>query len=240
MCFAKSAILVIALSSQSLAGVASFQGFGDLPGGSNFSEAKGLSPDGSVVVGRAASASGSEAFRWTAEGGMVGLGDLPGGSFFSGAADISADGSVISGTGRSASGVEAFRWTAEGGMVGLGDLPGGSFRSIATDASADGSVVVGHANSETGHEAFIWDQFNGMRSVHDLLVNELSIDLTGWSFIGATDVSADGMTIVGSGINPDGFIEAWIATIPEPSSLILLAASGVAVAQRRRSKRQAA
>ena len=36
-----------------------------------------MSADGSVVVGRGASASGIEAFRWTASGGMVGLGHLP-------------------------------------------------------------------------------------------------------------------------------------------------------------------
>ncbi len=36
----------------------------------------GLSADGSVVVGVSNSASGTEAFRWTAGGGMVGLGDL--------------------------------------------------------------------------------------------------------------------------------------------------------------------
>ena len=35
-------------------------------------------------------------------------------------------------------------------------------------------------------------------------------------------ISADGMTIVGSGTNPDGLREAWVATIPEPATLSLL------------------
>ena len=53
---------------------------GDLPGGVFNSGANAVSGDGSVVVGTGSSASGSQAFRWTAGGGMVGLGFLPGGN----------------------------------------------------------------------------------------------------------------------------------------------------------------
>jgi probable HAF family extracellular repeat protein len=60
---------------------ASFQGLGDLSGGSFYSYANGVSADGSVVVGRGSSANGNEAFRWTQGTGMVGLGDLSGGIF---------------------------------------------------------------------------------------------------------------------------------------------------------------
>ena len=55
-------------------------GLGDLPGGEFYSDASGVSADGSVD--RRAPAPpppASEAFRWTSGGGMVGLGDLPGG-----------------------------------------------------------------------------------------------------------------------------------------------------------------
>jgi hypothetical protein len=38
-----------------------------------------------------------EAFRWTAESGMVGLGDLPDGQVLSNALGVSADGSVVVG-----------------------------------------------------------------------------------------------------------------------------------------------
>src|ERR1043166_4071537 len=128
---------------------ASFQGLGDLSGGSFFSTAYGVSADGSVVVGLGNSGSGTEAFRWTSSGGMVGLGDLGGGSFFSQAFSGSADSSVVVGLGTSGSGYEAFRWTSGGGMAGLGFIPGATSYSIANGVSADGSVVVGDGGRES-------------------------------------------------------------------------------------------
>jgi probable HAF family extracellular repeat protein len=185
-------------------------GLGDLPGGSFRSDASAVSADGSFVVGRGESASGQEAFRWTSGTDMVGLGDLPGGSFFSDAEDVSADGSVVVGRSLSASGQEAFRWTSGTGMVGLGDLPGGSFSSRARGVSADGSVVVGEGFADLGSEAFIWDDTIGMRNLRSVLVSDFGLDLTGWQLEDAQDVSADGSTIAGIGINPFGNEEAWI------------------------------
>jgi len=50
-------------------------------------------------------------------------------------------------------------------------------------------------------------------------------------------VSADGRVIVGTGVNPVGHSEAWIATVPEPSTLVLSATGVLALlvlARRRR------
>ena len=120
-----------------------FQGLGDLPGGVFFSEAAGVSADGSTVVGFGNGHMGLGAFRWTLSDGMVGLGDLPGGSYASRAFAVSADGSTIVGRGVSASGPEAFRWTRAAGMLGLGDLPGGIFVGGACEVAAAGETGVG-------------------------------------------------------------------------------------------------
>ncbi|GCL47825.1 PEP-CTERM sorting domain-containing protein [Microcystis aeruginosa] len=187
-------------------------GLGDFPGGGFGSIARGVSADGSVVVGYGFSANGQEAFRWTQATGMVGLGDLAGGSFSSTANGVSADGSVVVGESESANGNEAFRWTQATGMVGLGDLPGGFF-SEPFGVSGDGSVVVGQSSSANGSEAFIWNSSQGMRSLQEVLTNDYGLNLTGWTLRGATAISADGLSIVGTGTNPNGNTEAWLANL---------------------------
>ena len=199
-------------------------GLGDLPGGDFYSDASGVSADGSVVVGSSKSASSggtgtgrTEAFRWAQATGMVGLGDLPGGLFYSKANGVSADGSVVVGVSEGANGNEAFRWTQATGMVGLGVLPGGYFSSSALGVSADGSVVVGYSDSE--NEAFIWNSTQGMRSLKQVLTNDYGLNLNGWDLTSANAISADGLTIVGSGFDPMGNGEYWIARLdpqPEP------------------------
>ena len=72
-----AALLLTLLASRATA--VSFVSLGDLPGGRFQSAAIGVSGDGHVVVGEGSSPQGREAFRWTAETGMIGLGDLPGG-----------------------------------------------------------------------------------------------------------------------------------------------------------------
>jgi probable HAF family extracellular repeat protein len=313
--------LAIGLGAPVARATPAFIGLGFLPGGSPIaSQANSISDDGSVVVGGSSSASGVQAFMWTAAGGLVGLGDLPGGTFGSGAHGASADGSVVVGMGSSASGfeafrrtsatgmvglgvlpgftdsqaigvsadgsvvvggsgtfeldtaeafrwtettgmvslgngdftysaasgvladgsvvvgqggpefmnLEAFRWTEATGMVGLGFLPGGppANWSSAWGVSADGSIVVGESYSATagGNAAFVWDAVNGMRSLEDILVEQcgLGTQLAGWALETAWDVSADGRTIVGSGYNPSGQPEAWIAFLPAPGTAPLV------------------
>ena len=214
---------------------AGMAGLGDLPGGSTESQAFDLSGDGSVVVGYGKSSSGTEAFRWTTEAGMAGLGDLPGGPFGSKATACSTDGTIVVGGARSAAGWEAFRWTDGGDMIGLGDLPGGSVQSEARDVSADGSVVVGIADMGAAiQKAFIWDAVHGIRSLQDVLI-EQGDDLTGWTLMNAEAISDDGLTIVGIGKNSSGQSEAFVATIPEPATLSLLALGGLAILRRRRA-----
>jgi len=107
-------------------------------------------------------------------------------------------------------------------MQPLGDLPGGNFASHAFGVSADGSVVVGRSITASGFEAFVWDAASEMRNLKDVLVDGGS-DLTGWTLTSAEAISDNGRTIVGTGLNPDGNNEGWIAQIPPPSQKIILA-----------------
>ncbi len=129
-----------------------------LPGGSNFSEAWGISGSGLVVVGDSESGNGPEAAKWI--GGVVtGLGDLPGGAFSSSALAASGDGSIIVGYGTSAtSGFlgEAVYWDAAGihsikdSLAAAGvDLTGWDLE-VANAVSADGRRIVGNGTDPTG------------------------------------------------------------------------------------------
>ena len=188
-----------------------------------------VSADGSTIVGYCR---GFKAFRWTQETGTLSLGDLLGGPVASQALGVSADGSVIVGdsAGENTTGYashEAFRWTQETEMVGLGSLPGGTPQSTAAGVSADGSIVVGQSDmlaSWEGGVPIIWDAEHGMRNLHELLIDDYGLgeSLQGWTLERATGVSADGRVIVGWGTNPAGQPEAWLAVVPEPSSIALL------------------
>ena len=75
-----------------------------------------------MIVGKAGTAKGIEAFRWTAAGGFHGLGDLAGGAFESMAFDVSADGATVVGVAQTELGPEAFVWDAAHGMRRVQDV----------------------------------------------------------------------------------------------------------------------
>jgi len=222
-------------------------GLGDLPGGERLSKAIAVSADGAVVTGTGSTDSGANAFIWTQDQGMVGLLDDSATFWQSFAENISADGKVIVGYGSVVgdSNLRAFRWTAEEGIVALGSLPGFETSSVAAAASGDGQIVVGGISGSGRDEtAFVWDALHGMRSLQSLLIEEFGLGqaLSGWTLEGATDISANGLTIVGHGENPDGELEAYLVrldrplTAPEPSSLALLHGATLLAALGRRRR----
>jgi probable HAF family extracellular repeat protein len=168
---------------------------------------------------------------WSEQTGAVDLGDLPGGRDYTATRAISADGRTVVGTSSSSDGViegEAFRWTAASGIVGLGDFFGGHSDSAAQGVSGDGAIVVGAGNGENFVQAaFLWTNELGMVDLRAYLVSQGVGNLGGWTLGGATAISADGSTIVGWGTNPQGVTEGWVATIPEPSSLLLIGVGGL-------------
>jgi uncharacterized membrane protein len=221
-------------------------GLGRPAGSDGYSTAKGVSADGSVVVGwEGQTVYGTppdisiyfpiRPFRWTADTGRVRLGLLPGDDAYrdsqAGATGVSADGSVVVGFSSGFDQAQAVRWTIDGGVTGLGRLPG-HIASVATAVSGDGNTVVGTSmrpfpeqeGEFNGPIPFVWDEAHGMRSLGEVL-SGLSVDISGWILdeYYTPVISADGSTVIGS----SGY-GGWVATIPEPAALPLLALAGCA------------
>ena len=170
---------------------------------------RGMSADGSVLVGMSETTTGNEAARWTQGTGLVGLGHFPEGTS-SYATAASSDGSVIVGASNSGtSDQQAFRWTAATGLVNLGTLPGDD-TSTAQDVSADGSVVVG----QSGSRAMVWTESAGIQALPGADIRSI-----------AKAVSADGTVILGDN-DFDGphIVEAFRWT--EASGIVMINDTG--------------
>lgn len=198
-----------------------------------------ISGDGARIVGIGydAFSSNPQFQAFMAETGQTGrlLGTLPG-YVRSAAVAISTDGSTVVGHSEAATGpVRAFRWTDAELMQPLPDSQEGLRPVIASDVSADGSVIVGSGFGPNGSELFIWTQKQGTFSLVEVMVAAgiSSVQFDDWELTEITGISADGKTLVGNGINPNGDREAWIATVPEPASALLLALPGLILTRRR-------
>jgi len=135
-------------------------GLGDLPGGAFWSEAHSVSADGSVIVGEATPATIVEAFRWSANTGMVSLGVLLG-SRSSSATFVTADGQKILGYCYGATGGQPFVWNQVHGMRTLRDFlvedynMGGVIAGWRLDSaialSADNRAMIGMGSDPLGN-----------------------------------------------------------------------------------------
>jgi probable HAF family extracellular repeat protein len=144
---------------------AGMQDLGSLLGGPQadpYSEATGVSGNGSVVVGVSqAGGGGRHAFRWTTAGGMKDLGTL--GGLDSQANAVSVNGLVVVGQAQKAdTSAHAFRWAEASGMQSVADWLAGAGVDTsrwelerATATNADGSVVVGTGRNGNIEEAWL-------------------------------------------------------------------------------------
>ena len=146
------------------------------------------------------------AFQAFNTGELQAMGVLPG-HLSSMAMDVSHQGRYVVGSSEKKGGAEAYIWDAARGIRGLGHLQRHEV-SFANGISDDGRIVVGVSGKED-RRAFIWTQDTGMRDLQSLAV-DAGLDLNDWVLKVASDVSADGRTIVGSGTNPQGKREGWI------------------------------
>jgi hypothetical protein len=192
---------------------------------------RGTSSDGSVSVGDISNIdldtgeeTAHQAYRWTLPNGIVGLGYLPGGDR-SVALGVSADGNTVFGISNSTNSPgdtyfgELFLWTSGSGMVSLGKPAGYDEYNNVGGMSADASVLVEGAGDSTGvnpDTAFIYP--TAAHIYYDLgaLIAQAgaAASIAGWSELTPFGVSDDGTTLFGSGTDPNGFTQGWVAHFP--------------------------
>jgi uncharacterized membrane protein len=201
-------------------------------------------PEGAFIE----DASATSLWRWTNETGLVVLNE--------GTTELnfveqptrvgqwlSADGSVLVGERRSPDEgqAEAYRWTEETGFQLIPTLPGRPFASVR-DMTPDGKWIMGQSWANPGDELapytltrqvpWLWSQETGTLNLLDVFKGQgLGPNIEGWESLwrgGANwgRISANGRAILGTGVNPEGFVEGWVAyldpiAIPEPPSAAL-------------------
>ncbi len=190
-----------------------------------------ISGDGSVIAGSHNSGSQSRPFLWTEQDGVQPLPALQV-SHDAWVRDLSADGRVAVGR----SGSHAVMWV-DGAVHELVGFAGNSGFQEAHGVSGNGSIIVGERLHPTlgGPEAWIWTEEIGILGLQDYLLMEHGLDLPGWRLSRAMAVSADGTTIVGIGVSPNGVGEAWAVTIPAPGAASLMLATALTTSRRRRA-----
>lgn len=187
----------------------------------------GLNADGSVVVGRMTpSRSGGPAYAvrngqqlpypFVADPACTtGACEpcLTPGQCAASAHGVSADGRIVVGSALqsgTASGSVAVSWVISGDQVSVQLLSTAAAEARAV--SADGRVVVGSEAPSGQLRAVRW--VDGRATSISAALAAAGVSVGGWQLTRALGVSADGETIVGAGLNPEGHPEGWIARLP--------------------------
>jgi uncharacterized membrane protein len=188
------------------------------------------SADGARVVGNVGDSSSALAFVWDGEAEIVPIDDpIP----FQ-ARGASPDARIVAGCSL-ASGAPVL-WSQALGAREL-PLPGGATSGDAQAVTFDGRIALGRANDS----AWIWENEGPPLALKEWLESVHGLDLGTWQLTSVAGISNDGRTIAGTGVNPDGYTEAWIARlalpVPEPAATptgVAAAAALYALACRRR------
>ncbi|HYD00282.1 MAG TPA: hypothetical protein VEB22_03575 [Phycisphaerales bacterium] len=209
----------------------------DIPAGHADAQLVRISPDGGTAVGYLTPTSTGLRVpaTWSESGGWRMLPMIPGADFAGGTL-VSSGGTVAVMSGMSQGFFVAARWTEEGGTVPI-TSPAVTGDIHFNGMSADGSVLVGQGQLAQGGGAVLWTPDTGLVLLDDYL-SSLGLDLTGWSLLGAMDVSNDGRTIVGTGVQffPDGTFRSaeWVVTVPTPPAALIAGCALICGAARRK------
>jgi len=193
-----------------------------LPGGYN-SQVHGSTPTGHVLVGLADVSGGAKPVVWTSSGITNIAAAWPFGiSYPYGLNDA---GTMIWGIGAFGGGNHAVRWRQVGSGWVADDMgiPSGYASMSFGDNTPDGSVHVGAINAPGLSQAHIWSSTVGWRTIGNFL-NSLGYNTSGYDFLFADGVSADGTALWGyanyngnAAVNRVGWVARNIPCLQAPT-----------------------
>lgn len=169
--------------------------------------------DGDVIVGWQDNVTGfRQGAVWT--NGVQTLITNAGGAAMGELGAVSADGKVAGGIGVSSNGFQAYLWSASNGVTELGHL-NPSYRGSVTGVSADGKVAVGFDRPfgpALFGRGFLWTAATGMVDLNTVAANA-GINVGNAVLSLPLAISADGLTVVGAGLNNNQAI-GWRLVLP--------------------------
>jgi len=136
---------------------------------------------------------------------------------------LSSDGMLAVGTILDTANANFAFATENGNAINVAPMNGAVFaHSNAWDTSDDGNVTVGDVllpmSGTTVAQACIWTRNQGITSYKGTVVDALRstnvILPNGWQLTAAYGVSADGKTLVGSAVDPQGIPAGYVARLP--------------------------
>ncbi len=131
----------------------------------------------------------------------------------------------------------AFYWKVGDAAMTILAEPAGDNQSTAIDVKMIGSdlVIGGYSSDGTTEKAVLWNQA-GQPMLLSALLSSAGVDISGWSSLSRiTSLSDDGKTVAGWGIwAADGSTRGFVATVPEPATLMLAFAALPLLLRRRR------
>jgi len=181
---------------------------------------QGISADGRRIVARG----DNSAYIWDSETSYRKLEGFV-------ATDLSGDGRFVFG---SDANNRAVRWSDDRGLEDLGTLPG--YFMTVRGASFSGSTLLATAygGMSGGVHTALWRQDSGWVLLDEYL-RDRGVDLGGGQLNYSAGVSWDGNVVTGTG-RKDGQRQPFVATVPEPSSAVLIGLGLSALALLRRKR----
>jgi uncharacterized membrane protein len=154
--------------------------------------------------------------------------------------DMSMNGKYLAGRDISPGGdiYRAVYWDENRDVHSLGSMCYDSliYNQSSAESVRNDKVIVGNAGAEGASTelGFIWDEQHGMRYIKDVLEQEYGYDFGDNILASARFENPEGTIIEGNGYTSTGELFFWTATVPEPTTILLLGLGVMAMGRKLR------